>query len=824
MKKLTLSLVFILSAIVLLAQTPQAFSYQAVVRDNAGAILQNQNVGVRISIHDVTAGGTIIYQETFYETTNQFGLVNLEIGKSTPAIGSFENINWSSDPKFIETEIDISGGTAYISMGASELLSVPYALYSGATGDTSMWRRNGDAIYYYNGMVGIGTTSPQGDLHVNSPSTKTETIFIGTGLNDLNVDYSAYCGSGTTNYVAELTNAGPDPNIFKWSNDNGSTWTENVEMAKSGINVGLCVIIGFDAVYGHTYGDQWSWSVSEDFMNELVVRNGKVGIGIATPGAELEVAGMVKITGGSPGDRKALFSDTSGLASWHYVAIDDLADGQTDTTSVFLGMGAGTNDDGDNYNTALGINALHLNTSRGGLVAIGNSALFYNGSYVTLPIHATGNTAIGSKALYSNTRGSYNTAIGGESLYANDLGYSNTAIGMLALSSNTYGYENTAVGSQSLFSNTSGIRNTGNGRMTLYNNTTGNSNTATGFYALYYNTTGTNNTATGYRALNFNTTGNSNVAIGNYSLLKNTDRSNLVAIGDSALFNNGVGVTNWRHATANTAVGSKALFSNVTGYDNTAKGYQALYSNTLGDGNTANGCQALQYNTSGDRNTAIGYQALYSNTTGGKNIGIGSYAGYFRVSDTYCTHVGYGGSFNTSSVLSNSMSLGALASINVSNIVRIGSAGIVSIGGYTGWTNLSDKRFKRNITKNVPGLEFILMLQPVTYNLDVDKIDIHLGIPDSIRYDENLRKGVLKKAAMVQTGFIAQDVEEAAQSLGFDFSGVDPPKNENDFYGLRYAEFVVPLVKAVQEQQAMIEQLQKDNELLRLRLEAVEEN
>jgi trimeric autotransporter adhesin len=57
------------------------------------------------------------------------------------------------------------------------------------------------------------------------------------------------------------------------------------------------------------------------------------------------------------------------------------------------------------------------------------------------------------------------------------------------------------------------------------------------------------------------------------------------------------------------------------------------------------------------------------------------------------------------------------------------------------------------------------------------------------------------KGKMLQTGFIAQEVEVAAKSVGFDFSGVDAPKNENDFYGLRYAEFVVPLVKAVQEQQ-----------------------
>jgi hypothetical protein len=74
--------------------------------------------------------------------------------------------------------------------------------------------------------------------------------------------------------------------------------------------------------------------------------------------------------------------------------------------------------------------------------------------------------------------------------------------------------------------------------------------------------------------------------------------------------------------------------------------------------------------------------------------------------------------------------------------------------------------------------------------------------PDSLR----LKNSEKLKAAEVQVGFIAQEVEAAANSLNFDFHGVDKPKNDNSHYGLRYAEFVVPLVKAVQEQQQLIEE------------------
>lgn len=293
MKKILLSLILIIAIlpISVYCQSPQAFKYQAIVRDNSGNIIQNQTVGVRVSIHEETISGTIIYQESFSEITNQFGLLNLEIGTGTPTIGTFSAINWGSSPKFLETAIDASGGTSYVSMGTSELLSVPYALYSGATGDTSRWRNNGNSIYYNTGNVGIGTTNPQGELHVNNPAVWDGVTFTGTGLNDLNVNYSNYSGSGSKTYVAEVTNAGPTPNMFRWSSDYGQTWVSNVPMALSGINVNYGITIGFGAISGHTFGDQWTWTVSESFMDGLVVKNGRVGIGTANPSLDLHVFG-----------------------------------------------------------------------------------------------------------------------------------------------------------------------------------------------------------------------------------------------------------------------------------------------------------------------------------------------------------------------------------------------------------------------------------------------------------------------------------------------------------------------------------------------------
>ncbi|MCD4747426.1 MAG: hypothetical protein K8R58_14105, partial [Bacteroidales bacterium] len=164
-KSIILLVLAIISVIAVNAQPTQAFKYQAVVRDNAGEIISNQAIGIQISIRDAIPNGTIVYQETFSETTNQFGLVNLEIGNGTPTIGTFTGIDWGSNSKFLEVEIDPAGGSSYVSMGTSELLSVPYALFSDRSSDV-VWNKNGNKIYYNNGNVGIGTDNPSDALHV----------------------------------------------------------------------------------------------------------------------------------------------------------------------------------------------------------------------------------------------------------------------------------------------------------------------------------------------------------------------------------------------------------------------------------------------------------------------------------------------------------------------------------------------------------------------------------------------------------------------------------------------------------------------------------
>jgi hypothetical protein len=154
MKKIIYNtIIALLLTFISFAQSPESFNYQAVVRDGSGTVLANQAVGVRITLHQTTAAGTIAYRETFSPTTNAYGLINLAIGTGTVVSGVFANIDWSAGPYFVEVAIDPAGGTSYVAMGTSQLLSVPYALYA----KNGFFKKTTNGIHYGVGNVGVGT-------------------------------------------------------------------------------------------------------------------------------------------------------------------------------------------------------------------------------------------------------------------------------------------------------------------------------------------------------------------------------------------------------------------------------------------------------------------------------------------------------------------------------------------------------------------------------------------------------------------------------------------------------------------------------------------
>ncbi|MGB3081205.1 MAG: tail fiber domain-containing protein [Saprospiraceae bacterium] len=446
------------------------------------------------------------------------------------------------------------------------------------------------------------------------------------------------------------------------------------------------------------------------------------------------------------------------------------------------------------------------------------------------------NVGIGSRVLAKNTVGNWNTAMGSEAMYSNIWGNYNAAFGYSAMDSTIYGSENSAFGTQALRSNYGGSGNTATGVNSLYSNRFGNLNTANGAYSLFYNTTGINNTASGAYSLNNNVNGYWNTAVGFNAMLSNISGYNNTAIGGAALSHDTIGSSNtavgvsalhWnRNSNFNTALGALALYghetsdnstaigafalaNDISGIENAALGYASLFHNSNGNYNTAVGYASLYANTTGNSNTTVGYTSLFSNTTGYQNTGVGQGALTYLVGGHSNIAIGYSSGIDPGSPnVINTVSIGNEGYLNAANNQAfIGNLSTAWIGGQTTWfTYASDARVKNNVQEDVKGLDFISRLRPVTYNLDISAMRNITGNKDTEDYP-----GKYDIEKIKQSGFLAQEVEQAAIASGYNFNGFTVPKKDTELYTMSYSLLVVPLVKATQELNAKVAQLSEEN-------------
>ena len=204
------------------------------------------------------------------------------------------------------------------------------------------------------------------------------------------------------------------------------------------------------------------------------------------------------------------------------------------------------------------------------------------------------------------------------------------------------------------------------------------------------------------------------------------------------------------------------MYANIDGDYNTAIGESALYANTAGNNNTALGSVALASNSSGNLNTAVGYYAGGYITSGSNNIAIGNQA--------------------------------QVPISTASNQVRIGNNNITDASINIAWEISSDRRMKSDIRETDLGLDFISKLNPVSY----------------IRINDDRQRR--------EYGFIAQEVEELLLSVGTEKNGITSV-NEKGFYGVRYNDFIAPMVKATQELNHKLQLLQIENKEQQLLIE-----
>ncbi|MES2748265.1 MAG: hypothetical protein V4648_07790 [Bacteroidota bacterium] len=197
MKKL-LFVATLLFTIFTFAQVPQGISYQAIALNASGNAVVSSNVGIRLSILDNSASGTILYTETHVKMTNTKGLFNLTIGMGTPTSGTFASINWKVNAKFLKVEMDVAGGTNYVLVGTTQLLSVPYALVAGSVASPTQsisFKNNsgtGKAVVY-------STSEARGH---NGTSWGSAVTFTGTviGANASNTTAVVYSNSEARGY------------------------------------------------------------------------------------------------------------------------------------------------------------------------------------------------------------------------------------------------------------------------------------------------------------------------------------------------------------------------------------------------------------------------------------------------------------------------------------------------------------------------------------------------------------------------------------------------------------------------------------------------
>jgi len=623
MKRILLLLITLQSSLIILfSQAPQGFNYQAIVRDDAGTVVSNQIVGIKISILQESVSGTVIYSETHAPTTNAFGLVTMEIGGGTTS-DDFSAIDWGADLYFLKVEMDASGGTSYSEMGTTQLLSVPYALFAenatdkddadadpaneiqdlavsddlltitgnpGATDidlsvyldNTDSWVQNGDAIFF-NGDIGIGTDTPGGKLEVVGDGSETpddplfevkrndgQTVFAvyPEGVR-IYVDDSGTKGTkggfaiggfnpATKGLTNEFLRVTPD-SVRVYVNDDGTKGT------KGGFAVG-----GYSPLTKGITNDYLR--VSPDsvriYIDDDLVKGTKGGFAIGGfrpakgPGFE-----YLKVTKDST--RVYLIDSLStgfGIANIQGGNYDNLMD--LTTQNYFVGHKSGISNSTGYYNSFIG---------------------FESGTNNTTGLR---NIFIGYKSGYSNIGGSYNVFIGNES------GKNNT----------TNGNYNSFLGYQSGFSNTTGNYNVFLGCWSGYSNLTGRYNVFLGSEAGRHNTTGQNNTIIGDRSGAFNSTGNDNVFIGR-------------STGNASYTGN-----------FNVFVGNGSGWNNDDGNNNAFLGYYSGVHNA-GDGNVGIGYRSGYWQTEGNNNVFIGNSAGHGlsssyNATG--NICIGNQAGYYE--------------------------------------------------------------------------------------------------------------------------------------------------------------------------------------------------
>ena len=493
MKRILLFSATLIICFNLFAQSPQGFQYQSVIRNVLGDVIQNQNVSYRISIISGSPSGTVSYVETHTTATNEYGIATLNIGNGIPVSGIFSSIDWGAALYFLKVEADPSGGSNYLNMGTTQLLSVPYALYAEHAGNIdTLWSLNGNNIYNSNsGNVGVGINNPAGRMVIQGSDLALPTDPL----------FEVKNAAGQTIFVVY-----PD-SVHIYVKDSGAKSNQG-GFAVSGRNNSKAVTNNYLRVTPDS---------TRIFTGDTISGFGVENIGLGQTSSYMRLNRSNYFIGHNSGENvtTGLFNCTFG-----YKADSSL---QTGTSNIVVGFESGKNNIWGSENVFMGHQSGYSNSTGGQNVFIGyQSGYTYTGQFGAVCIGAEAgkftsgpdNVMIGRYTGRNSTGGSNNVMVGsfagsnftggnsvmiGTNTGAGSGGW-NTFLGCNVADANTTGAYNLFAGWRSGDGNTAGSHNIFLGYYSGRLNTTGNNNTYVGDNAGYSATTASGNVCLGYQA------------------------------------------------------------------------------------------------------------------------------------------------------------------------------------------------------------------------------------------------------------------------------------------------------------------------------------
>ena len=517
-----------------LSQIPQGFNYQAIARDGSGAVIAGATLQVRFYIRSESSGGTLFYQELHSSvSTNSFGLFTLVIGTGTPEVGSFNLIDWSVSPKWLETDI-FHGG--WKDLGVAQLYAVPYAMTAGdITGtvdklavkgtttalDEALFEvknKNGQTIFaVYNEGVRIyvddAAKGPKGGFAVGgfdmTKATKKDYLIVNDDSVRIYLDNNPLTKGKKSGFAVGGydISKGTIQNYLDVSDDSVRVYIDNssTKSLKGGFAVG-----GFDA---NKTGNKNYMNITPE-KTRIYTTSASEGFGVGS------------LLGGSPQSYMKLTPDnyfighqsgaslTTGLYN-SFIGYNAGLNNTIGNYNIFIGYQSGfTNTDGE-YNTFLGYQAGYSNegSQSGSVSQHGRQNCYYGYQAGYLGYLPDACVMIGYKAGYSNQK-NYNTFIGYMAGNLNNDGRFNTFLGALAGSNSVSGSENVFLGDKSGAYNVDGFYNVYVGTQAGYMSN-GSSNVIIGWNSNYqaFSSTGERNVIIGAGSATY-VKGNSNILIG----------------------------------------------------------------------------------------------------------------------------------------------------------------------------------------------------------------------------------------------------------------------------------------------------------------------